>query len=460
MIAGKALRIEADEERPVFVDSIEIRSLAPGQTVTVRGLTLAPGPVPLDHGVVIEDCAGSVWLEEIDSTYDYESNLEYIHVNDSDDVVVTRSNFGYLRPTPPLAVFLLENSSTYVLDTIVDNCYTTRLDVRGGFLGLSALAFASCGGHGGGSGNSVIIDGGATVEQQGVSGPVLFPVPVIVSGTYTSIPTRARTHQASSPVYEGDSVSVEIAGQPGDLVWVLFSAVGAARRFAKIDVPLFLEAPVMSIALGAVSASGTIEFDAPIGALGLSSSVVINSQAFFWNQPAQRMIFSEPTAVTLLNQELWRADYLYAQTPTWTNNLAGTTSFGASLGSAGDVNGDGFEDVLMMAECWAPSCEVGGKNRFGRLYHGSVDGLVTGAPAWEFVAPGTYVANVGSERRRVRRHHGRERRGRRAVRHHALPRRSRRADTRLELSVERTRLRRLPERGRHRRRRFGRSRLR
>lgn len=68
-------------------------------------------------------------------------------------------------------------------------------------------------------------------------------------------------------------------------------------------------------------------------------------------------------------------------TPDWIgeSDLGGTT-FGASVASAGDVNGDGYADVIVGA----PSYK-NGQDREGRIYvfHGSASGLKP-LPAWTF----------------------------------------------------------------------------
>ena len=68
-----------------------------------------------------------------------------------------------------------------------------------------------------------------------------------------------------------------------------------------------------------------------------------------------------------------------AFTPAWTaeSNLAGAT-FGNPVATAGDVNGDGFSDVIVGAEEYSDP-ELGEGKAF--VYHGSSTGLAT-SPAW------------------------------------------------------------------------------
>jgi hypothetical protein len=87
-----------------------------------------------------------------------------------------------------------------------------------------------------------------------------------------------------------------------------------------------------------------------------------------------------------------------APTPAWTTESNGTSArFGSSVASAGDVNGDGFSDIIVGA----PLLDNGQQDE-GRayVYHGSAVGLVT-TPAWTVESNqvqlnfGTSVASAG-----------------------------------------------------------------
>jgi len=66
-------------------------------------------------------------------------------------------------------------------------------------------------------------------------------------------------------------------------------------------------------------------------------------------------------------------------TPAWTaeSNQAGA-EFGSSVGTAGDVNGDGYSDVVVGASRWTSGQALEGR---AYVYHGSATGLSTGF-AW------------------------------------------------------------------------------
>jgi hypothetical protein len=75
--------------------------------------------------------------------------------------------------------------------------------------------------------------------------------------------------------------------------------------------------------------------------------------------------------------------------PDWTaeSDQAGA-NFGISVGTAGDVNGDGFGDVIVGAPNWWQSPSTGGA---AFAYFGSATGLPA-APDWMGLGEGTYVA--------------------------------------------------------------------
>lgn len=70
--------------------------------------------------------------------------------------------------------------------------------------------------------------------------------------------------------------------------------------------------------------------------------------------------------------------------PAWTDygNLT-YTAFGWSMSNAGDVNGDGFEDMIVSAIDYSNPEETNGEEGKLSLYYGGPGGLDT-EPTWEF----------------------------------------------------------------------------
>ena len=76
-----------------------------------------------------------------------------------------------------------------------------------------------------------------------------------------------------------------------------------------------------------------------------------------------------------------------SSTPNWTEIFTGTQSahFGSSVNTAGDVNNDGYDDVIIGAEYYSSTFSNEGA---AYVYYGSSDGL-SANPAWSYVGGGT-----------------------------------------------------------------------
>jgi len=79
--------------------------------------------------------------------------------------------------------------------------------------------------------------------------------------------------------------------------------------------------------------------------------------------------------------------------PSWTaTSVQANAQFGFSVATAGDVNGDGYADVIVGAPMWSMAFARG----LARVYLGSPAGLAL-TPAWEFTDPGGGATfNLGS----------------------------------------------------------------
>ncbi len=69
-----------------------------------------------------------------------------------------------------------------------------------------------------------------------------------------------------------------------------------------------------------------------------------------------------------------------ATTPDWSYEVSGSTYFGYSVSTAGDVNGDGYDDVIIGAPHYSGSFTQGGR---AYVFHGSAHGLPSN-PNWTF----------------------------------------------------------------------------
>lgn len=79
------------------------------------------------------------------------------------------------------------------------------------------------------------------------------------------------------------------------------------------------------------------------------------------------------------------------------NGINAYTRLGKDLGSAGDVNGDGYADIIVGAEGHEPAGAPGSNHGEVRVYYGSANGIIGGSPDWTMVGPsGKYYGTKAS----------------------------------------------------------------
>ena len=205
----------------------------------------------------------------------------------------------------------------------------------------------------------------------------------VLAGEVVTLPSTVRSHRASSPVYDDDSVDVVVEGEPLDSVFAYFSnRSGPGFVSNAFDAPLLLSGPSGRTALGTLPSNGQSAFQVPIGDLGSGvSDVRIHTQALFVDPDGPgRLILSEPSALLFLDAGLRRRTLfgskpsLALENPDLFPWFLNPSRFGADLIKGGDLTGNGFDDVLIV------SAEPG-KASGVFLYEGSTNGLSRG-PAW------------------------------------------------------------------------------
>ncbi len=79
------------------------------------------------------------------------------------------------------------------------------------------------------------------------------------------------------------------------------------------------------------------------------------------------------------------------------NGINAYTYLGKDLGPAGDVNGDGFADIIVGAEGHEPAGAPGSNQGEVRVYYGSANGIVGGSPNWTMTgSSGKYYGTKAS----------------------------------------------------------------
>lgn len=351
VIAGKALTVQAELPGSAFVERVVVRDTTAAQRVFLRGLHLSSVAVQ-EHGILIEDCAGPVWVEDLEpfppAEYDetYATSLSQARVVSSADVVFAHCDLDWTVPEGIDGVELID-SATRLFHTHTPNCdgRNSAVRVRGGTLGFHGgdMQIPGCFRRG----KPLILEDGAdAVFQPGV--PSNLPVE-IVAGTLTELASYPRSHRSSSPVLEGGTVEVELRGRENDLVWVLVSpALTTPASVLGSHSPLFLDAPIQSVFVGQIPVGeSSLELAPRIGNLG-PGGVAFDFllQGVFLRPGAPGVNLTEPTVVSLLDAGLEQPVYLFADEALLELTEPGTHSFGRRM-TVADVNGDGFQDLLV-----------------------------------------------------------------------------------------------------------------
>jgi hypothetical protein len=193
----------------------------------------------------------------------------------------------------------------------------------------------------------------------------------------------------------------------GDLTeWYVNDERGLEQGFtlqspplARSSSPLLLELALSGDLSPHLADDGAaVEFATPGGVRVLRYSDLHVTDATGHELAAHMQLAPSPTAQDGLHMVIDDAHAVYpihvdpvATTPNWTavSDQAGA-SFGVSVGTAGDVNGDGFSDVIVGADGYDNG--TGGEG-LAFVYHGSICGLSTAAN-WQ-AESNEYQAHLG-----------------------------------------------------------------
>ncbi|MFT7665138.1 MAG: hypothetical protein ACI87A_003373, partial [Planctomycetota bacterium] len=123
---------------------------------------------------------------------------------------------------------------------------------------------------------------GATTEA------VILDAPgnvMIEGGTSTTLPGIARSFEANSPVREGEVLTFDFIGAPGDFAILNVSANPAGNYFASVSGSVVLESPLLLLrVMGQIPASGTLSKSFTLNELGAGvEGITLYSQGSFAN---------------------------------------------------------------------------------------------------------------------------------------------------------------------------------
>lgn len=350
-IDGKALAVVADAGASalVFPDPAQydctVRNIAAGAQVTVRGLDLDRAATMDGPSLVIEDCAGVVWIEDFEvlpflalpfgsST----TQARTVEVRASQRVVLSDfavngmpgapQGFGFEFGSTPLDI---EDSTVHLYDgailaagTLVEGSFdpigvdvansllvmrgTTVVGGAGGMEGIFGSPGPGTGGPGvqATGGSTVYAIGSVVLGGPGGSGvfgePDLGSAGPPFAGETIIEHAASNVELASSPTSPaGDLTSLTVSAEPGSI------AVLAASVFADpVFLDIFPDTSVLGLTpiyfpLGVVDATGELSLDLPTPPIpSIWGHFGYPLQAFAVT-PSTDLEFSNPTFVSTLN---------------------------------------------------------------------------------------------------------------------------------------------------------------
>lgn len=122
---------------------------------------------------------------------------------------------------------------------------------------------------------------------------------LVSGGVVNDLPGKARAYQVDSPVVVGEVLAFEFAGLPGDLAVLGLSTETEPFLFLPGDGAILVGGPIVLSTFGVVPASGSLELDIPLGAIGGDVLNVYSQAAFF--DSAGLLTLSSGSALTLLS---------------------------------------------------------------------------------------------------------------------------------------------------------------
>lgn len=339
-LVGKGLIVVADDGAQVATTHLEISDVPATSQVLLRGLHVqsVSGEGPL--AVALARNQGPLWLEgcSVETPPALDHGQGGVQAVSCAALVLVRTTLQGPNPAPfipvPHSLLCIEGRThlfeSLVLGTRVDRSLsfapTGAVDIVAGFLAATGSEIRGADGRDGflflcpESGfDGLVLRSAAQAElfdtllSGGAAGggtPSISCAPVvdgqasIVADGSTLSPgaPAARSLSIRSPVRSNQSLQVTLVGQPGESVWIRYSArAGQGLRSSQWDGELLLGAPRAGQFVGVVPASGTLVVTRPAPSLaGGADSLVLFAQAFF-RASGGRFRVSSPSALVVLD---------------------------------------------------------------------------------------------------------------------------------------------------------------
>ena len=363
VVDGKSLTLQVDGPpgsvivrsaifTPLFSPALEVRNLAPDQSVVVRGFDLTN--FGLDSHEYVAGVASSLGAVIFEECTLMSTTGDAVRVSESASVTFVRTTIdagtSYYDAFQPAYLkrdgLTADDSTVYLYDCVVRGSFGPDgmptffgyyLPGNGGIAAriTGTTMFASgCsfeGGHGG-SGTSLqcdegydgghgivhvqslvrlldttVVGGTAGVATPGCGlpdgdpGDAFFGDPSEVH----PLPGAARSFALASPLDSGASIQMSFAGEPGDAVIVVVGLQpGVGLWHPAFSAVQLVAAPILPLSFGALPATGSLDLTFPVPALAAGADFArYPAQALFVTAAAE-VFHSGPSTVVLVDPSL------------------------------------------------------------------------------------------------------------------------------------------------------------
>jgi hypothetical protein len=330
----------------VITGTLTVRQLASDQTVVLRGLSVIRADS--DHGLLVEDCAGPVWVEDctflepyltqepshgmvlrdsafvnIERTYSEGSRAQGaatvgglgLQVVDSDVALFDSELHGGLG-LAALGLMLDAGAGAHVDG---GSLFVSGGSLSGGDGGNGFGPFGCADGGDGGTGlvlsgsaplvrvvGASIAGGAAGVTRGGCTPGTAGADTSVLAGNLDWTPWIARSLHIDSPLRSGESLDATLQGSPGDFVWVLLSPTYAPLVLPKqpgspvVGGPFLPDlGPGRFIVLGSLDPTGSLQLSLPVPPIPVTFTRYLQA-LMFSTGPAGEIVLSGGTELTFV----------------------------------------------------------------------------------------------------------------------------------------------------------------
>ena len=259
---------------PSFGTLFDVRNIATGQTVTISGLTEDP---TIDAKIVIEDCQGSVQLQEVSMVTDASS----LEISSCAQTMLQGCPLGLVSITDSTVSMadctlrdrVFPQGFSYAMTVTGSDVWLSRCDITGGFVRVTPLPAILMS-----SSVVSITDDGSHLIRGGRPGSLIGQTPAI-SGTGTAridpkvvlqsvggaplVESTVKVETVSIPSLSADGFEIggtrtlDLVANPGDGYFMLLALPGTPISFPQYGGATWLHLPSAVLGpFGTIGASG------------------------------------------------------------------------------------------------------------------------------------------------------------------------------------------------------------